>query len=102
MLLNAFIEILTIMKQKDNIKYVMNGIEIATKALDLLINNGSLDSAKRLSNAINKGNYISLDIGDIDWEIETALEKIGGYGCVVINRTGYWARFYFNKNYEMN
>ena len=80
----------------------MNGIEIAKKALDLLINNGSLESAKRLSNAINKGNYISLDIGDIDWEIETALEKIGGYGCVVINRTGYWARFYFNKTYEIN
>ena len=98
--LNAFIEILTIMKQKDNIKYVMNGI--ATKALDLLINNGSLDSAKRLSNAIDKGNYISLDIGDIDWEIETALEKIGGYGCVVTNRIGYGARFYFNKTYEIN
>ena len=67
----------------------MNGIEIAKKALDLLINNGSLDSAKRLSNAMNKGNYISLDIGDIDWEIETALEKIGGYDCVVTNRIGY-------------
>ncbi len=80
----------------------MNGIEIATKALDLLINNGSLDSAKRLSNAMNKGNYISLDMGDIDWEIETALEKIGGYDCVVTNRIGYCARFYFNKNYEMN
>ena len=79
------------MKQKDNIKYVMNGIEIAKKALDLLINNGSLDSAKRLSNAIDKGNYISLDIGDIDWEIETALEKIGGYDCVVTNRIGYGA-----------
>ena len=102
MLLNAFIEILTIMKQKDNIKYVMNGIEIATKALDLLINNGSLDSAKRLSNAIDKGNYISLDIGDIDWEIETALEKIGGYGFVVTNLIGYGARFYFNKTYEIN
>ena len=36
----------------------MNGIEIAKKALDLLINNGSLDSAKRLSNAMNKGNYL--------------------------------------------
>ena len=57
-------------------KYVMNGIEIAKKALDLLMSNGSLDSAKRLSNAMNKGNYISLDMGDIDWEIETALEKI--------------------------
>ena len=90
------------MKQKDNIKYVMNGIEIAKKALDLLINNGSLDSAKRLSNAIDKGNYISLDIGDIDWEIETALEKIGGYGCVVTNSIGYGARFYFNKTYEIN
>ena len=83
-------------------KYVMNGIENAKKALDLLMSNGSLDSAKRLSNAMNKGNYISLDMGDIDWEIETALEKIGGYDCVVTNRIGYGARFYFNKNYEMN
>ena len=83
-------------------KYVMNGIEIAKKALDLLMSNGSLESAKRLSNAMNKGNYISLDMGDIDWEIETALEKIGGYDCVVTNRIGYRARFYFNKNYEMN
>ena len=80
----------------------MNGIEIAKKALDLLINNGSLDSAKRLSNAMNKGNYISLDMGDIDWEIETALEKIGGYDCVVTNRIGNVARFYFNKNYEID
>lgn len=78
----------------------MNGIEIAKKAVDLLISKGSLDSAKRLSNAIDKGNYISLDIGDIDWEIETALEKIGGDGCVVTNRIGYGARFYFNKTYE--
>ena len=83
-------------------KYVMNGIEIAKKALDLLMSNGSLESAKRLSNAMNKGNYISLDMGDIDWEIETALEKIGGYDCVVTNRIGYGARFYFHKNYEMN
>ena len=91
------------MKQNNfNIKYAMNGIEIAKKAVDLRINNGSLDSAKRLSNAMDKGDYISLGLGDIDWEIETALEKIGGYGCVVTNRTGYWAKFYFNKNYEMN
>ena len=75
-------------------KYVMNGIEIAKKALDLLMSNGSLESAKRLSNAMNKGNYISLDMGDIDWEIETALEKIGGYDCVVTNRIGYGARFW--------
>lgn len=91
------------MKQNNfNIKYAMNGIEIAKKALDLLINNGSLDSAKRLSNAMDKGDYISLGLGDIDWEIETALEKIGGDGCVVTNRIGYCAKFYFNKNYEIN
>lgn len=91
------------MKQNNfNITYAMNGIEIAKKALDLLINNGSLDSAKRLSNAMDKGDYISLGLGDIDWEIETALEKIGGYGCVVTNRIGYGARFYFNKTYEIN
>ena len=91
------------MKQNNfNIKYAMTGIEIAKKALDLLINNGSLDSAKRLSNAMDKGDYISLGLGDIDWEIETALEKIGGYGCVVTNRIGYGARFYFNKTYEIN
>ena len=80
----------------------MNGIEIAKKALDLLMSNGSLDSAKRLSNAMDKGDYISLGLGDIDWEIQTALEKSGGYDCVVTNRIGYCARFYFNKNYEMN
>ena len=91
------------MKQNNfNIKYAMTGIEIAKKALDLLINKGSLDSAKRLSNAMDKGDYISLGLGDIDWEIETALEKIGGYGCVVTNRIGYGARFYFNKTYEIN
>ena len=80
----------------------MNGIEIAKKALDLLMSNGSLDSAKRLSNAMDKGDYISLGLGDIDWEIQTALEKIGGYDCVVTNRIGYCARFYFNKNYEID
>jgi hypothetical protein len=50
------------------------------------------------SSALLYGTSISLGIGDIDWEIDRAIQQCGG-----VPRTGYryTAYFHFNRNTEM-
>ena len=62
-------------------------------------NNGKRkDAALRLAGCMIRGTYISLGIGDTDWEIDTALHKCGGEP-----KTGYghMAHFHFDGETEM-
>ncbi len=56
------------------------------------------DAALRLAGCMIRGTYISLGIGDTDWEIDTALHKCGGEP-----KTGYghMAHFHFDGETEM-
>lgn len=56
------------------------------------------DSALKLARCMLHGTSISLGIGDIDWEIDRAIQQCGG-----VPRTGYryTAYFHFNRNTEM-
>ncbi|MBU9899820.1 hypothetical protein [Bacteroides uniformis] len=56
------------------------------------------DAALRLAGCMIRGTYISLGIGDTDWEIDTALHKCGGEP-----KTGYGhtAHFHFDGETEM-
>ena len=72
--------------------------EIAIMAFDKLCRENKKDSALRLAGCMLKHSYISLGIGDIDWEIDRAIQQCGG-----VPRTGYryTAYFHFNRNTEM-
>ena len=72
--------------------------EIAIMAFDKLCRENKKDSALRLAGCMLKHSYISLGIGDIDWEIDMAIRQCGGEP-----RTGYryTARFHFNLKTEM-
>ena len=67
-------------------------------AFDKLCRENKKDSARRLAGCMLKHSYISLGIGDIDWEIDMAIRQCGGEP-----RTGYryTARFHFNLKTEM-
>ena len=68
-------------------------------AFDKLCRENKKDSALRLAGCMLKHSYISLGIGDIDWEIDMAIRQCGGEP-----RTGYryTARFHFNLKTEMD
>lgn len=72
--------------------------EIALAAFDRLRREKRKDAALRLAGCMIRGTYISLGIGDTDWEIDTALHKCGGEP-----KTGYghMAHFHFDGETEM-
>lgn len=49
--------------------------EIAIMAFDKLCRENKKDSALRLAGCMLKHSYISLGIGDIDWEIDMAIRN---------------------------
>ena len=72
--------------------------QIAIMAFDKLTKENKTDSALRLARNLLRNKSISLGIGDIDWDIDMAIQQCGGEP-----RTGYGytARFHFNRNTEM-
>ena len=72
--------------------------QIAMMAFDRLRKEDKKDSALKLARCLLRGTSISLGIGDIDWDIDMAIQQCGGEP-----RTGYryTAHFHFNRNTEM-
>ena len=72
--------------------------QIALMAFDRLRKEDKTDSALKLARCMLHGTSISLGIGDIDWEIDRAIQQCGG-----VPRTGYryTAYFHLNRNTEM-
>ena len=72
--------------------------EIAIRAFDYLRHEHKTDSALRLAHHLLHYDRISLGIGEVDWEIDMAIQKFGGNP-----RTGYRysAHFCFNTDTEM-
>lgn len=56
------------------------------------------DSALRLARCLLQGTSISLGIGDVDWDIDTAIRQCGGEPRIGYRYTAY---FHFNRNTEM-
>ena len=73
--------------------------EIAMMAFDRLRREDKKDSALKLARCLLRNTSISLGIGDIDWDIDTAIRQCGGEP-----RTGYryTAYFHFNRKTEMD
>lgn len=67
-------------------------------AFDRLRKEDKKDSALKLARCLLRGTSISLSIGDIDWDIDMAIQQCGG-----MPRTGYsyTAYFHFNRDTEM-
>jgi len=72
--------------------------QIALMAFDKLCRENKTDSALRLARCLLRGTSISLGIGDIDWDIDMAIQQCGGEPG-----TGYryTAHFHFNRKTEM-
>lgn len=72
--------------------------EIAMMAFDRLRKEDKKDSALKLARCLLRGTSISLGIGEIDWDIDLAIQQCGGE-----LRTGYryTAYFHFNRTTEM-
>ena len=72
--------------------------EIAIRAFDHLRHEKKTDSALRLAHHLLHYDRISLGIGEVDWEIDMAIQKFGGNP-----RTGYryTAHFSFKGETEM-
>ena len=72
--------------------------EIAIRAFGHLRHEKKTDSALRLAHHLLHYDRISLGIGEVDWEIDMAIQKFGGSP-----RTGYRysAHFSFNAETEM-
>jgi hypothetical protein len=72
--------------------------EIAMMAFDRLRKEDKKDSALKLARCLLRGTSISLGIGEIDWDIDLAIQQCGGEP-----RTGYryTAYFHFNRTTEM-
>lgn len=72
--------------------------QIALMAFDRLRKEDKKDSALKLARCLIQGTSISLGIGDIDWDIDMAIQQCGG-----MPRTGYryTAYFHFNRDTEM-
>lgn len=67
-------------------------------AFDKLTKENKTDSALRLARNLLRNTSISLGIGDIDWDIDMAIQQCGGEPSTGY---GYTARFHFNRNTEM-
>ena len=65
--------------------------EIAIRAFDYLRHERKSDSALRLAHNLLHYTRISLGIGEVDWEIDMAIQKFGGNP-----RTGYRYSAYFS------
>lgn len=85
-------------KQHMNDTITIGNREIALMAFDRLCKEDKKDSALKLARCLLYGASISLGIGDIDWDIDLAIQQCGGEP-----RTGYryTAHFHFNRNTEM-
>lgn len=72
--------------------------QIALMAFDRLRKGNKKDPALKLARCLIQGTSISLGIGDIDWDIDRAIQQCGGEP-----RTGYryTAYFHFNRETEM-
>ena len=72
--------------------------QIAMMAFDRLRKEDKKDSALKLARCLLRGTSISLGIGDIDWDIDMAIQQCGGEP-----RTGYryTAHIHKNRNTEM-
>lgn len=72
--------------------------EIALMAFDRLRKEDKKDSALKLARNLLRDTSISLGIGDIDWDIDMAIQQCGGE-----TKTGYryTAYFHFNRSTEM-
>ena len=72
--------------------------EIAIRAFDHLRQERKTGSAQRLAHHLLHNDRISLGIGEVDWEIDLAIQMFGGNP-----RTGYryTAHFSFNAETEM-
>ena len=72
--------------------------EIAIRAFDYLRHKHKTYSALRLAHHLLHYDRISLGIGEVDWDIDMAIQKFGGSP-----RTGYryTAHFSFNAETEM-
>ena len=72
--------------------------KIAIRAFDYLRHGKKTDPALRLAHHLLHYESISLGIGDVDWEIDMALQRYGGEP-----KTGYkyLAHFSFNAETEM-
>ena len=72
--------------------------EIAIRAFDYLRRENKTDSALRLAHHLLHYDRISLGIGEVDWEIDMAIQKFGGNP-----RTGYryTAHFSFKGETEI-
>jgi len=67
------------MKLDDNLKMVeVDNKQIAKMAFYKLCDKKKNDSALRLANCILSFDSITLGLGDIDWDIEMALDHCGG------------------------
>ena len=69
--------------------------EIAIRAFDHLRREQKTDSARRLAHHLLHYDRISLGIGEVDWEIDMAIQMFGGSP-----RTGYRYTVHFSFNAE--
>ena len=60
--------------------------QIAMMAFDRLREENKKDSALRLARCLLQGTSISLGIGDIDWDIDTAIRQCGGELYILIEK----------------
>ena len=72
--------------------------EIAIRAFDHLRQERKTDSALRLAHHLLHYDRISLGIGEVDWEIDMAIQKFGGSPRIGYR---YTAHFSFNAEMEM-
>lgn len=72
--------------------------EIARMAFDYLRDRQKKDAAIRLAGCMLHYSSISLGIGDMDWDIDMAIQKCGGEPRIGWR---YTAHFHFNYETEM-
>lgn len=72
--------------------------EIAMMAFDRLRRENKTDSALRLARCLLQSTSISLGIGDIDWDIDMAIQQCGGEPGTGYRHT---AHFHFNRKTVM-
>ena len=72
--------------------------QIALMAFDRLRKEDKTDSALELARCMLHGTSISLGIGDIDWDIDRAIQQCGGEPITGYRHT---AHFHFNRTTEM-
>lgn len=72
--------------------------EIAIRAFDHLMHERKSDSALRLAHHLLHYDRISIGIGEVDWEIDMAIQKFGGNPRIGYR---YTAHFSFNAETAM-